>query len=98
MQDYLLSFSNNPKNPKNIQIPFVTFIAIAKIWELMQSEAMRVLSDEEKAIYKDIYNELSGKKGRIASRNAYSAIAHAQTPDEKEAAYKAYLATKEFYT
>jgi len=89
--DKLRSFSINPSNPKNVQIPFLVFIAMDA---LLGRVDVAQLSAEENVIYKYVCDAIAKKKGSITNRQAFAAIAHAQEESEKQAALDNYLNTK----
>jgi len=91
--EYLRSFELNQKNPKNIKIPFTTFIAMEMLFKKLD---VGVLSPEEKAIYEIVKHELDEKRNRIVNRQNYTAMLSTQTEDEKQAAYENYRLTREF--
>jgi len=94
MIEFINALASNPENPEKIQISFPAFMAIDKFMAMIDTAT---LSKGEKAAHEYVTQELHGKKGRIATRQAYASIIHAQTPAEKQAAYEAYIATKELY-
>jgi|GEM_PF-1711109 len=97
MMDYLRAFANNPQNPKNVQISYMSFLAISTFWEMMQPDILQTLSEDERIAFGFVQSELTDKKQRILNRQTYTAIVHAQTEDEKQAAYENYKASKGLY-
>ena len=84
-------YKDNPQNPKNIQISFTTFMTLITLIGIDVNH----LSDEDAEALKIAREELKDKKKRIRNRQAYRAITHAQTPEEKQAAFENYHHTKE---
>jgi len=95
MMEFLRAVMNNAQNPKNVQIPFAVFLAVEKFISRIDASA---LANDDKQAHEYVTSELAGKKSRIVSRQAYKAIVHAQTPEEKQAAFAEYQATREFYS
>jgi len=93
MKDFMRALKANPKNPKNVKIPFTIFMAMSKFMEMLCPSS---LTDDEKTIYQDVCEFMTDKKSRIVCRQAYEQLIQAKTPDEKNIAYMNYQAVKDF--
>ena len=91
MTETLRNFERNPQTPKKIQIPFTTFLAVEM---LLQEIDVATLSKDAQMMHYVVCKELAEKKDRVRNRQAYTAIIHAQSEDEKQAAYENYRLTK----
>ena len=92
MMAMLRQWGNNPANPKKVQI---SFMAIIGLMEFLNRIDPRTLSSEDREAYDFIRMELTDKQNRVRNRQAYTAIVHAQTPEEKQAAYECNKNTKQ---
>jgi len=90
--EYLRSFAQNPQNPKNIQLPFITFLAIEAIVGAMDKKN---LTSEGREVFDFVLTEIVNKKSSIRNRQAFSEIIHAgENKTDKQAALQNYIATK----
>jgi len=87
----LRRWGDNPANPKNVQISFMAVIGISELLNKISPDA---LTDDEREAYDFIRNELEAKKARVRNRQAFTAIVHARSSDEKQLAYECYQNTK----
>ena len=93
--DCLRSQAEYPGSPKNVQISFLTFLAISEIWKALESELFQnMLPIEIRAAFEHVRQELANKKSKMRNRQAYTAITHAHK-DDKQAALENYIFTKQ---
>jgi len=95
MMDMLHTWGSNPANPKNVQVSFMAVIGMLEFLKRLDTNS---LSNEDIKAYEFILEELERKKGKIATRQAYTAVTHAQNEKEKQAAFNNYQATKAVYS
>jgi len=92
--EYINSLTNNPLNPKNVQIPFGVFLAAEQFIQKINTSNM---STDELRAYKYLQSALMNKKSRILNRQSFTEIISAKTPAEKEDALQNYRETKRLY-
>ena len=95
MMDMLRTWGSNPANPKNVQVSFMVVIGMIELLKKLDTNS---LTNEEIKAYKFIHEELETKKGKIATRQAYTAVVLASDAKEKESAYINYQETKAIYS
>ena len=91
ISEMLENWTSDPKNPKNIQMPFRFLIAV---WIFLKMINPNNLSEADKEVYEWVMAEIKNKRTKIINRKNYAAVANAFTLSEKEEALENYLEMK----